>query len=71
VGSRRSTIHLGQIALFFSEAGAFVCGSGLAIVPFLYGNVVSEHHRPRSKKFFTWPLDRGRRIACITRLSDI
>jgi len=33
---------LAQIALFFAEAGAFVFGSGLAIVPFLYGGVVSE-----------------------------
>ena len=32
-----------QIALFFGEAGAFVFGSGLAIVPFLYGSVVNEH----------------------------
>lgn len=31
---------LGRIALYFSEAGAFVFGSGLAIVPFLYGGVV-------------------------------
>ena len=33
---------LTQIALFFTEAGAFVFGSGLAIVPFLYGGVVKE-----------------------------
>ena len=33
---------LAQIALFFGEAGAFVFGSGLAIVPFLYGGVVNE-----------------------------
>jgi chromate transporter len=26
------------------EAGAFVFGSGLAIVPFLYGGVVQQHH---------------------------
>ena len=31
---------LTQIALFFTKAGAFVFGSGLAIVPFLYGGVV-------------------------------
>jgi chromate transporter len=35
---------LSQLALFFAKAGAFVFGSGLAIVPFLYGGVVSEHH---------------------------
>jgi chromate transporter len=32
-----------QIALFFAKAGAFVFGSGLAIVPFLYGGVVKEY----------------------------
>lgn len=34
---------LGQVFLFFTYAGAFVFGSGLAIVPFLYGGVVKEH----------------------------
>jgi chromate transporter len=33
---------LWSILLFFSQAGAFVFGSGLAIVPFLYGGVVKE-----------------------------
>jgi chromate transporter len=33
---------LGKIFLYFTEAGAFVFGSGLAIVPFLYGGVVKE-----------------------------
>lgn len=28
---------------FFAKAGAFVFGSGLAIVPFLYGGVVQDH----------------------------
>lgn len=32
-----------QIALFFTKAGAFVFGSGLAIIPFLYSGVVKEH----------------------------
>ncbi|HEX8039042.1 MAG TPA: chromate transporter [Chryseosolibacter sp.] len=31
-----------EIAWFFTKAGAFVFGSGLAIVPFLYGGVVKE-----------------------------
>jgi chromate transporter len=31
------------IAVFFTKAGAFVFGSGLAIVPFLYGSVVKEY----------------------------
>ena len=35
---------LGKIALFFAKAGAFVFGSGLAIVPFLHGGVVNEYH---------------------------
>ena len=33
---------LTQLFLFFTKAGAFVFGSGLAIVPFLYGGVVKE-----------------------------
>ena len=32
-----------EIAWFFTKAGAFVFGSGLAIVPFLYGGVVKEY----------------------------
>lgn len=32
-----------QIAVFFTKAGAFVFGSGLAIVPFLYSGVVNEY----------------------------
>jgi chromate transporter len=32
-----------QMFLFFTKAGAFVFGSGLAIVPFLYSGVVKEH----------------------------
>jgi chromate transporter len=32
-----------QIGWFFTKAGAFVFGSGLAIVPFLYGGVVKEY----------------------------
>ncbi|NCI48234.1 chromate transporter [Sediminibacterium soli] len=34
---------LQRIAWFFLKAGTFVFGSGLAIVPFLYGGVVKEH----------------------------
>lgn len=33
---------VGGIFLFFAKAGLFVFGSGLAIVPFLHGTVVSE-----------------------------
>src|SRR5437764_1412600 len=42
---------LARIALFFGEAGAFVFGSGLAIVPFLYGGVVNEHHWLNERQF--------------------
>jgi chromate transporter len=34
---------LWEILVFFTKAGAFVFGSGLAIVPFLYGGVVKEY----------------------------
>lgn len=37
-----STDTLFKIALFFAKAGAFVFGSGLAIVPFLHAGVVQE-----------------------------
>jgi chromate transporter len=42
---------LAQIALFFGEAGAFVFGSGLAIVPFLYGGVVTHHQWLTERQF--------------------
>ncbi|MBU6484248.1 MAG: chromate transporter [Betaproteobacteria bacterium] len=42
---------LTQIGSFFAKAGAFVFGSGLAIVPFLYGGVVTEHHWLNDKQF--------------------
>jgi chromate transporter len=40
-----------QIGVFFAEAGAFVFGSGLAIVPFLYGGVVNEYHWLNERQF--------------------
>lgn len=39
------------IAAFFGKAGAFVFGSGLAIVPFLYGGVVREHQWLTDRQF--------------------
>ena len=33
-----------EIFLYFAKAGFFVFGSGLAVVPFLYGGVVQGHH---------------------------
>ena len=40
-----------QIFLFFAKAGMFVFGSGLAIVPFLYGGVVHDHHWLNDRQF--------------------
>ncbi len=42
---------LWQIGLFFAKAGAFVFGSGLAIVPFLYGGVVTDFHWLNDRQF--------------------
>jgi chromate transporter len=42
---------LSQIGTFFAEAGAFVFGSGLAIVPFLYGGVVNEYQWLNERQF--------------------
>jgi len=42
---------LAQILWFFTKAGAFVFGSGLAIVPFLYGGVVQEYGWLNDKEF--------------------
>lgn len=42
---------LGKIAIFFAKAGAFVFGSGLAIVPFLHAGVVIENHWLTEQQF--------------------
>jgi chromate transporter len=42
---------LGALALFFLEAGAFIFGSGLAIVPFLREGVVNQHHWLTERQF--------------------
>lgn len=42
---------LGQLGAFFAKAGAFVFGSGLAIVPFLYGGVVHDHQWLSERQF--------------------
>jgi chromate transporter len=42
---------LSQIGWFFFKAGAFVFGSGLAIVPFLYGGVVKEYQWLNEQQF--------------------
>lgn len=40
-----------EVGAFFAYAGSFVFGSGLAIVPFLYGGVVQEHHWLTDRQF--------------------
>ncbi len=42
---------LWAIFTFFAAAGAFVFGSGLAIIPFLYGGVVQGHHWLTDRQF--------------------
>ncbi|HWL84309.1 MAG TPA: chromate transporter [Polyangiaceae bacterium] len=42
---------IGQIAWFFTKAGAFVFGSGLAIVPFLYDGAVREYQWLTEQQF--------------------
>jgi chromate transporter len=40
-----------QIFVYFAKAGMFVFGSGLAVVPFLYGGVVQGHHWLTDRQF--------------------
>ena len=42
---------LGELLWFFTKAGTFVFGSGLAIVPFLYGGVVQQHQWLTDRQF--------------------
>jgi chromate transporter len=42
---------LWALFVFFLAAGALVFGSGLAIVPFLYGGVVHDHHWLTNQQF--------------------
>lgn len=42
---------LAQILVYFAKAGAFVFGSGLAIVPFLYAGVVQQYHWLNDQQF--------------------
>ena len=51
LGASADASVLTRIGLFFAEAGAFVFGSGLAIVPFLYGGVVNEYHWLTERQF--------------------
>ena len=45
------TQQLWTLLWYFAEAGAFVFGSGLAIVPFLHGSVVNELHWLSERQF--------------------
>lgn len=51
VGASLDWPLLTQIGVFFAKAGAFVFGSGLAIVPFLYGGVVTDNHWLTDRQF--------------------
>jgi len=42
---------LWEVLFYFSKAGGVVFGSGLAIVPFLHGGVVNEHHWLTEREF--------------------
>jgi len=42
---------LAALFLFFAKAGAFVFGSGLAIIPFLYSGAVKEYHWLNDRQF--------------------
>jgi chromate transporter len=46
-----STSTLTTLFWYFAEAGTFVFGSGLAILPFLYGGVVGHHHWLNERQF--------------------
>jgi chromate transporter len=50
-GMQPAAGELWRIAWYFAEAGAFVFGSGLAIVPFLHGGVVDQFHWLNERQF--------------------
>jgi chromate transporter len=51
LGGAASLGTVGTILLYFAEAGAFVFGSGLAIIPFLHGGVVDKYHWLTERQF--------------------
>jgi chromate transporter len=51
VAEAGTAVLLLQILGFFTYAGSFVFGSGLAIVPFLHGGVVLQHHWLTERQF--------------------
>ena len=50
-GALPATGVLAEMFLYFAKAGMFVFGSGLAVVPFLYGGVVQGHHWLSEQQF--------------------
>jgi chromate transporter len=50
-GAFPATSVLWEIFVYFAKAGMFVFGSGLAVVPFLYGGVVQGHHWLTDQQF--------------------
>jgi chromate transporter len=51
LGGPASEATLWRITWYFAEAGAFVFGSGLAIVPFLHSGVVQQFHWLDERQF--------------------
>jgi chromate transporter len=51
LGGVASLGAVGTLLLYFAEAGAFVFGSGLAIIPFLHGGVVDKYHWLTERQF--------------------
>lgn len=49
--SATHSANLWTIFAFFAKAGTFVFGSGLAILPFLYGGAVKEYHWITDRQF--------------------
>lgn len=50
-GAFPANSQLWEVFLYFAKAGMFVFGSGLAIMPFLYGGVVQGHHWLTDRQF--------------------
>jgi chromate transporter len=51
IGGAVASGTVATLFVFFAQAGAIVFGSGLAIVPFLHGGVVVEHHWLTDRQF--------------------
>ena len=51
LGGTASVGAVGSLFLYFAAAGAFVFGSGLAIIPFLHGGVVDKYHWLTERQF--------------------